>query len=301
MAHSVPQWIAELWWEELGPEAARSTLAAINRPAETALRVNLLRTDREAALARLGEGFAPPPPSPVASPEAIVAAGPLGEEATAMLAEGALVAQSRASQAVVSWLDPQPGDRVLDLCAGPGVKTTQIAARLRGRGEIVSIERDPRRGAQIEDLCARTAATGVAVEVADATEADLGAGYDRVLVDPPCTDLGALASRPDARWRKRAEQPARLAEIQGPILRRGLAVLRPGGTLVYSTCTISAREGEQVVAQALADEPGLAADDLGGLAPGLASRHDPRFLQTRPDRDGTDGFFVARIRREERG
>jgi 16S rRNA (cytosine967-C5)-methyltransferase len=117
-------------------------------------------------------------------------------------------------------------------------------------------------------------------------------------VDPPCTDLGTLASRPDARWRKGPEAPERLASIQEGILERGAAALRPGGALVYSTCTVSKRENEDVVLATLSRDPGLVADGLGADHPGLASPHDSRFLQTRPDRDRTDGFFIARLRRE---
>jgi 16S rRNA (cytosine967-C5)-methyltransferase len=138
----------------------------------------------------------------------------------------------------------------------------------------------------------------VQVVVADARD-DLGGGYDRVLVDPPCSDLGTLASRPDARWRKSPPLIAELAGLQGEILARGAASLRPGGALVYSTCTISRSENEQLVSGALsAAPPGLRADELGSERPRLASPHDARFLQTRPDRDGTDGFFIARLRRE---
>jgi 16S rRNA (cytosine967-C5)-methyltransferase len=200
-----------------------------------------------------------------------------------------LIPQSRASQAVVALLDPHPGERVLDLCGGPGVKTTAIAARMEDRGEIVSVEIDPGRAAQVGDLCGRAGVTCVRVEVADAAKADMGSGYDRILVDPPCSDLGTLASRPDARWRKSEADVKRLAELQLAIAERALHALAPTGTLVYSTCTISARENEAVVARALP-----AADDLGAEHPELASDRDGRFLQLRPDRDGTDGFFIAR-------
>ncbi len=281
IAHSVPGWLAALWWTELGPENARSLLRAINDPPETALRVNTLRADPAALGAELeATGEPVHPAAPVAGvdlPGGLVWAGPLGERALAELAEGTLVAQSRAAQAVVAVLDPQPGERVLDLCAGPGVKTTQIAAAMRAEGEVVAVERDAGRARQIVELCRRVGARNVAVEVADASSADLGRGYDRVLVDPPCSDLGTLASRPDARWRKDPGTIARLASEQASILANGRGALRPGGTLVYSTCTISNRENREVVAAA-------------GLPESAWS-----ILETRPDRDCTDGFFIARL------
>jgi 16S rRNA (cytosine967-C5)-methyltransferase len=183
----------------------------------------------------------------------------------------------------------------LDLCAAPGVKTTAIAARMGNRGNVVAVERDPGRAGQLGDLCARLGATSVTVVEGDAAELDLGGGYDRVLVDPPCSDLGTLASRPDARWRKSPELIERVAAVQGAIARRALGALGAGGTLVYSTCTISRREGEDRMAELLA-AGGVEAADLASDTPELASTHDHRFLQTRPDRDGTDGFFIAKLR-----
>jgi 16S rRNA (cytosine967-C5)-methyltransferase len=193
---------------------------------------------------------------------------------------------------------------VLDLCAGPGIKTGQIAARMGDRGEVISVEQDPARAAEVAEQARRLGLRSVTVVEADATAAGMAPGFDRVLVDPPCSDLGALASRPDARWRKSPRTIERLAELQGRILARGLEALRPGGTLVYSTCTISRREGEgqieALLAQAGAGEvPRFALEDLGALAPDLASPHDSRCLQLRPDRDGTTGFFVCRLRKDD--
>jgi 16S rRNA (cytosine967-C5)-methyltransferase len=282
--HSCPEWLARLWWDELGPDDARSLLAAANEPAETALRVNTLKA---AAPAPSGAGLLFPP-------EAVVGREGMTDELRRQVATGEVVPQSRSSQAVVAVLDPQPGERVLDLCAAPGMKTTAIAARMQDRGEVVAVERDPGRANQLRDLCARLGATCVTVVEGDATEIDLGGGYDRVLVDPPCSDLGTLSSRPDARWRKSPELIERVAAVQRTIAERALAAVKPGGTLAYSTCTISRREGEDVIAELLVRDRFHAAD-LAADAPELASSHDPRCLQTRPDRDRTEGFFIARL------
>ena len=302
VAHSMPLWIAERWWEEVGPAGARALMVAANEPAEHALRVNTLLSGAEAVAREIAGAGEPLKPARaddplLAPPESVLAPGAWGPELRARIEAGRLVAQSRASQAVVAVLDPRPGERVLDLCAGPGIKTTQIAARMTNRGEVVAVEADPGRGSEIEALAERLGAGCVRVVIADAAADDLGEGYDRVLVDPPCTDLGALAARPDARWRKTAAQVEALGELQGAILARAAAALRPGGALVYSTCTISRRENEDVVRRVLAARGELAADDLGADHPGLASAHDGRFLQTRPDRDDTAGFFIARLRR----
>ena len=299
-AHSYPPWLVELWWEQLGAAEARLLMAAMNEPAETAMRVNTLRSDPKAVASDLraaGVEVTGPGTGGLLDPADSLVVDLAGDPVGARIATGELVPQSRGSQAVVALLDPRPGDRVLDLCAGPGMKTTAIAARLGAAGEILSIEADARRAEEVEALSARVGAKNVRVEVGDATEADLGSGYDRVLLDPPCSDLGTLASRPDARWRKSAADPERLGALQRRMLVRAARALRPGGTLVYSTCTISAVENEEVAAALERYVDDARADDLGSVHPRLASRRDPRFLQLLPQRDRTTGFFCARFRR----
>ena len=288
VAHSVPEWLAAMWWNELGADDARSLLRAINDPPETAMRVNTLKADPAELRAELeasgeplgGSGTSHNAHSdvPLDPAEALVWHGPLGEAALTALGDGRMFAQSRGAQAVIETLDPRPGERVLDLCAGPGAKTVAIAARLRGDGEVVAVEKDPGRARQVEEFCERAGAANVKVVCADGSESGVaGQGYDRVLVDPPCSDLGTLASRPDARWRKEPETIERLAALQAGILSAGSEALGPGGTLVYSTCTISERENDAVVSAAVA---------RGNLG-------EKRRLVTRPDRDRTDGFFIA--------
>lgn len=304
VAHSYPEWLATMWWEELGAVEARLSMAAMNEPAEAAFRVNTLRAEPAAVAADLraaGIEVAGPGSGALLDPEAALVVDAAGEPVGARVVTGELIPQSRGSQAVVALLDPRPGDRVLDLCAGPGIKTTAIAARIGDEGEIVSFEVDPRRAAEVEALTARAGAARVRVEVADAAEADLGSGYDRILLDPPCSDLGTLASRPDARWRKSASDPERLAAIQRRLLVRGARALKPGGTLVYSTCTISACENEQLAASLGDYVAEVEADDLGAEHPRLASRRQRRFLQLLPQRDRTTGFFIARWRRRQSG
>jgi 16S rRNA (cytosine967-C5)-methyltransferase len=306
VAHSAPKWLAEMWWEELGPEAARAALAACNDPAEVAMRVNTLRTDRETMLTHLTDAgvevSAPAAPWPLAAPDSIVIEGRTGEAVPAAVVAGELTPQSRGSAAVVEVLDPQEGDHVLDLCAGPGIKTGQIAERMGDRGEVISVELDPDRAAEVAAQATRLGLRSVTVIEADAGKGAIGPGFDRVLLDAPCSDLGALASRPDARWRKSPKTIGRLTEVQDELLRNAAAVLKPGGTLIYSTCTISRRENEDRVAALLraaeaGDVPALRLDDLGASASDLAAPAERRCLQLRPDRDRTTGFFVARLTR----
>jgi 16S rRNA (cytosine967-C5)-methyltransferase len=293
LRHSHPEWVAALWWETLGAAAARALMAADNEPAEPALRANTLRTTAAALAARL------PVPSHAAPglPEGLVLEAAFDAHGAPEWRDGLYMPQSRAAMTVARLLGPRPGERVLDLCAAPGGKTTHIAALMEDRGRLVAVEQHRGRAAALARTAQRMGASCVEVRAGDAAAEHEAAAYDRVLVDPPCSDLGTLASRPDARWRKTAEQPAQLARTQGAILRAGAAAVRPGGTLVYSTCTISPAENEGVVAAFLADHSGFEADDLREEVPVWQHPTVPRHLQTLPHRDGTEGFFIARLRR----
>jgi 16S rRNA (cytosine967-C5)-methyltransferase len=189
---------------------------------------------------------------------------------------------------------------VLDLCAAPGAKTTHLAALMSGQGRIVAVERHAGRADALRRTVARMGAeAAVEVRTADAAGPHEPAAYDRVLIDPPCSDLGTLASRPDARWRKPPDLPARLAREQVAILRAGADALRPGGTLVYSTCTISPVENEAVVGAFLSERPDFRREDLRAEVPLWDHARVPGYAQTLPHRDGTEGFFIARLRRED--
>jgi 16S rRNA (cytosine967-C5)-methyltransferase len=324
IAHSAPLWLARMWWEELGADSARLLLAACNEPSPVALRASggvlgrscaehtslpaSLPAERRATGERLNVAGVEVRPAgggwPLDAPEMLVLTGQMGGAVPAMVAAGELTPQSQGSAAVVEVLDPAPGEHVLDLCAGPGIKTGQIAARMGDRGEVISVELDPDRAAEVAAQASRLGLRSVTVIEADVTAMEMAPGFDRVLLDAPCSDLGALASRPDARWRKSPRTIERLVSIQERALLGAARLLRPGGTLVYATCTISRRENEDriealLAAAAAGEVPAIELEDLGARAPGLASPLEPRCLQLRPDRDRTTGFFIARLRRND--
>jgi 16S rRNA (cytosine967-C5)-methyltransferase len=292
--HSHPEWIARLWWQTLGAEQARALMAYDNEPGELALRANTLVTDA-ATLARelpVQTHFDP------AIPEALVLEEPFDAHGSPLWQRGAFHAQSRAAMLVAHALDPTPGERVLDLCAAPGGKTTHLAALMQGRGEVLAIERNPRRAGGLVRTARRLHAANVRVEVADAElERPEGAVFDRVLVDPPCSGLGTLQARADLRWRVTPAAVEEMAGAQARILAAGAGALRPGGVLVYSTCTISPTENERPIAAFLDSHPEFELDDLTGTAGGPPAADAPGMLQTLPHRDRTAGFFIARLRK----
>jgi 16S rRNA (cytosine967-C5)-methyltransferase len=294
--HSVPDWLASLWWTELGAERARELLRCVNDPAESAIRVNTLLTSAADAAAGLPVSTHPAP----GLPEGLVVEAGFDAQGSDLWQQGAIMPQSRGSMLVARVLAPVAGERVLDLCAAPGGKTTHIAALLEDRGEVVAVERHPGRAAALQRTCARMRASCVRVEVADAVQSSPGAhggDFDRVLVDPPCSGLGTLQSRPDRRWRATPEAVQELADVQSRILAAGAARVAPGGTLVYSVCTISRREGEMVLERFLREHPQFAAENLAQQFPDWREAAVGPDLQLLPSREGTDGFFIARCRR----
>ncbi len=265
LKHSYPDWVAELWWRELGEAEALALMEAQNEPPETVVRLNPRREGRV-------EGV-PDPELPNA-----LRVERVDEKA---LREGLIWPQSRGSQLAGLCVASREGERVLDLCAAPGGKATQVA------GEVTAVEKHPGRARELEENCARLGASNVRVMNADALQLpEELRDFDRVLVDAPCSGLGVLASRPDLRWRAKP-----LPELQRELLAVAAERARPGGTIVYSVCTISVEENEAVV-----DATGLAVEPLQDEWPQFAHPRRPEFLLTLPHRHETSGFFIARLR-----
>jgi 16S rRNA (cytosine967-C5)-methyltransferase len=295
LRHSMPLWIAELWWAQLGASSARALLARANDPGESALRANTLRTDAASLAASLPVATA----VPGEPPEAVIALEPFDAHGSPQWRAGELMPQSRAAMLVAHALDPQPGERILDLCAAPGGKTTHIAALTGARGEVVAVERHAARAQALRRTAERMGADNVTVEVADATRPRRdGDRFARVLLDAPCSGLGTLQSRPDLRWRATPGSVRDLAEQQARLLSAAAVACAPGGILVYSTCTVSAAENEQQIGALLDAHPEFAAIDLQQRFPAWAHPGVPDHLLALGHVQGSDGFFIAALRRE---
>jgi 16S rRNA (cytosine967-C5)-methyltransferase len=253
--------VEQVWTRDFGREEALALMRAQNEAPETVVR--LLR----------GEIDGEPTDIPGAYRVERV-----DEEA---FAEGRIWPQSRGSQLAGLVVKSNRGERALDLCAAPGGKATMLA------GEVTAVEKHPGRARELEENAARLGASNVSVVCADALELPPELrDYDRALVDAPCSGLGVLASRPDLRWRG---EP--LPEFQLALVRAAADRVRPGGTIVYSVCTLNSDENEAVV-----DASGLTPEPLGEEWPEFAHPKRPEFLLTRPDVHGTSGFFIARLR-----
>lgn len=307
LRYSCPPWLVARWVKEWGRERAESLLAAADRPPERCLRVNrLVAGVDQARTALAGEGVETAKPDArlwsATLPEALVYAGaPI--ESTGAYREGMVTPQARAAQLVgVVAARGAPGAlRVADLCAAPGLKTAHLAALLPG-SSVLAVEVAEPRVRDIRATVARLHVERVEVLAADAAAlpAALDGSFDLVVLDAPCTGLGILSERPDLRWRRRPRDVARMAELQTKLARRAARLLRAGGALLYSVCTLTPEETVAVV-EPLASAAGLVFDDLGADFPELRYPGFGPALLTLPDRDGTSGFFIARLRRPEGG
>jgi 16S rRNA (cytosine967-C5)-methyltransferase len=262
LGHSYPDWIAGTWWRDLGADETRKLMRAQNEPAPTVVRLVS------------GEIDGTPDPD-------VPGAWQVDRVDSKALAEGRIWPQSAASQLVGLTVGAREGERVLDLCAAPGGKATMLA------GDVVAVEINDARARELTENARRLGAENVRVVVADgrALPAEL-TGFDRALVDAPCSGLGVLNRRPDLRWRAEV-----LPELQLELLHAAAERTRPGGTIVYSVCTINTDESESVV-----DASGLEVDaSLADEWPRFRHPRRREFLQTLPHVHGTAGFFVARL------
>ncbi|HXX39603.1 MAG TPA: 16S rRNA (cytosine(967)-C(5))-methyltransferase RsmB [bacterium] len=320
LRYSHPGWLVARWVERLGIAETRALCDANNTAPQPVIRLNTLRGAPDLIATRLAERGVYTEPSPWLSEARRIATGrlPRGSSGARQAAyeEGWFSPQDEASMLVARRLAPRPGDIVIDACAAPGGKTTHLAALMENRGRIIACDVHSAKLGAVSRQCTRLGATIVETHQIDA--ARLGERFrgvaDRVLVDAPCSGLGVLRRRPEIKWRVRPEDLGTRAVEQRRILEGAAAALRPGGLLVYSVCTFEPEEGANVVEGFLAAYSEFVPSAAEGWPPGLGAEapepgegtHVPRDAVVWggqggallfPHRTGTDGFFVAALRR----
>ena len=302
--YSHPRWLVDRWLQRWGEDRTEALLRVDNEPSRLYVRLNTLRANRAAFAASLPAGFAEPRP-----------AGPLPEVYEMVEVEGLFespayrdghfLVQDISAGLAVALLDPQPGERVLDVCSAPGGKAAQMAIAMRDSGAIIACDSSRGRLRRVRENAARLGLRSIASVAEDGTAPSVAMVhsrgpeqpelFDRILVDAPCSSTGVLSRRPDARWRWTAAAIPRLADTQFAILTRAFARLRPGGVLVYSTCTLEEDENDSVVDRFLTTCPAARLEPASRRFPGRPWAQ--RCIQALPGRQLGDGAFAARLRR----
>lgn len=294
---SLPDWIAQHFIDRFGFDDALAAATGMNGAPRRALRIagpaearkTFVEEAQAAGLALIDRRYD--------IPECVVFESGGGASVRDAIASGRAVRQSEESQLAVHLLDPRPGEVVLDACCGRGVKTSMIAARLGGEGAVWAIDDDERKLAALRSSMAEASVVhAVRADARGAYPASVPSAFDAALVDAPCSGLGVLGRLPDARWRKREDDPKRFARVQGLVLRRAAELVRAGGRLLYATCTTTAEENEEIIDAFLRENPGWAAAELP-LQPAPWLHTIGRSALTVPGLGGGDGFFYARLRR----
>ena len=299
---SYPTWLMELFVEDHGRDAALALAAAMNTRAPLAVRVNTARVSRDELAARLAEEHVVAHPTPL-SPVGLVFETRVNAFALSAFKDGLFEVMDEGSQLVADLVAPPPGGRVADACAGAGGKTLAMGAALAGKGRVLALDTDGRKLEELRRRARRAGLTNVEARQIKDDRADLAklpvAGFDRVLLDVPCSGLGTLRRNPEARWRL-----TRAAVDSFPARQLALAVAYApltavGGRLIYATCTVTRRENEAVIERFLAERDDFVAVPVKEIwgrerAQGVG---DGMTMRLSPDRHDTDGFFAAVLRR----
>src|SRR5262245_5892977 len=293
---SFPTWLASRWVERYGATEAEALMRALNERPALGIRANTLRLGREELAARLKSEGVDARPMRLA-PEGVTVEGGGDPGRWRAFADGACVVQDEGSMLVARLLEPAAGATVADVCAAPGTKTTHLAQLMDGRGRVLALDPQAGRLGRLPEAAARLGVT--IVEVVDGTVEALAPRWagtcDGVLVDAPCTNLGVLRRNPEVKWRRQLVDVAAAAARQRSILAAAATLVRPGGRLVYATCSLEPEENEDVVRDFLAGDPTFALDPPTDF-PVPASADG--FVRCLPHRHGTDGFTTVRLRRQ---
>ncbi|MGG0526033.1 16S rRNA (cytosine(967)-C(5))-methyltransferase RsmB [Bacillus pumilus] len=298
---SHPLWLVQEWVQSYGFEAAKSMCRIHLVPPKQSLRVNRMKTDRAALQQELLDAGIETELGDLSEDALKLMKGSI--VSTPSFQEGYVTIQDESSMLVARALDPQPGEAVLDACAAPGGKSTHIAERMNDEGQIVSLDLHEHKVKLIKQAAKRLNLTQIEAKALDARKAKgdySEASFDRILIDAPCSGFGVIRRKPDMKYTKSKEDSARLAAIQQAILKETAPLLKPGGTLVYSTCTMDPTENQQVIHAFLQEhqdfEPDLSLNER--LPEQVAPFVQNGSVQILPHYFGTDGFFICSMRKK---
>ncbi|MBW2138389.1 MAG: 16S rRNA (cytosine(967)-C(5))-methyltransferase RsmB [Deltaproteobacteria bacterium] len=298
VTYSYPRWLVKKWLGEWGDSFAEALLDAQNRVPALCVRANQLRVGREEFLECLKEEGVVGEPGKYA-PEAVTLKEFRGRvDKLACFGNGLFQVQDQAAQITSHLLGPNPGETLLDLCAGFGGKTTHLAEIMGDRGRVLALDISRARLISLESNRRRLGIKSIFSVQADARiprYSFSGSSFDRIMVDAPCSGLGVLARHPDGKWNREEKDIGRLADLQEEIVRGAAPLLKPGGRMLYVTCTISREENDGIVERCLRRQKGLRLLDLRDHGPQWAQDlvDEQGFFRTFPNVHGTDGFFAA--------
>ncbi|MBF0212453.1 MAG: 16S rRNA (cytosine(967)-C(5))-methyltransferase RsmB [Magnetococcales bacterium] len=296
LEYSHPLWMTRRWWNRLGAEATRARLEANNQSPPLVLRVNTLKIDRHTLLEALGARGQPHPHAP----DGVIVEASGSIESLPGYGEGWFAVQDGAAQWPARLLDPQPGERILDLCAAPGGKTTQLVALSGGQAQVWAVDNSASRLKRLHESLQRLGIGPVTVIEGDAADPELLSGerFHKILADLPCTGTGVIRRHPEIKWRRQESDPGQMAEIQRNILENCASRLLPGGRLVLAVCSLEPEEGSEQIERFLEHHPQWRREAITG-AEGVPEAITPQGdLCFEPARQGMDGFFIARLRKD---
>jgi 16S rRNA (cytosine967-C5)-methyltransferase len=291
---SHPEWVVKLWTEQLGEQATRELCAANNKQLPTALRTNTLRlSPAELARELASEGIVTTP-SKLLPDALVITTLPRGAKLSELKSfrRGNFSVQDEGSMLVSLLMGAVPGETIIDLCAAPGGKSTHLAALMKEKGSVVAVDPHPNKLKLVGEAARRLGLRSIKTICADGTRFRHDGLVDGVLVDAPCSGLGMLARKADLRWQRDDQNLPELLSIQRALLDKAATLVKPGGRIVYSTCTINADENERQVEGFLKDYPEFSLIAATGRVPD-AVVSTGGFLQTLPHRHHTGGMFGA--------
>lgn len=298
---SCPEWLVARWVERYGIQATADLCASINRLPPLTLRANTLKASRNEILASTRSSTVEAAPTGVA-PDGVIINGLKASLCDLdAFRRGWFQVQDEAAQLVTLLLDPQPGDTVLDACAGRGGKTGHIAQLMKDRGSLVALDQSTARLSQLRDEMRRLGVSMVSICEADLMQPDACISlrpFDRILLDAPCSGLGTMRRNPDIKWSAQEKDLNRHRGVQTRLLQQVSAWLKPGGTIVYSVCSPEPEETVEVVEAFISKNPEFQVDrEAERLPEAMRSMIDSHgFLQTYPHLSYMDGFFAARLK-----